>query len=376
MHRKASLDALARSIADPRLTAVVPCYNEAETLPAFFAAVIPAMQQATGGNWRLVCVDDGSRDATFAILAAQHQADQRVMGVRLSRNFGHQAAVSTGLAYASGDYIGLMDCDLQDPVEVLVEMFHTAVAEDLDVCYGVRARREAPPLLRAAYSLFYRIIRRVADHDWPRDAGDFCILSARCHRVLLSLPEQSRMLRGLRSWIGLRQKGLRYNRPSRLYGKTKYNVYKLALLAMQGLTAFSSIPLRLASAIGLIMSLGSILLGIVVLINRFFKEFSLFGYWVGANPGTASILVFVSFVFGILFISLGLIGEYMVVLLQEVKRRPTAIVESVVGDLQQQASAYALLQTPETKMRRHEYDQERGRAASLSDASGDRQHGR
>ena len=157
------------------LCLVVPCYNEEEMLPAFFRAVVPRLQEATQGSWRIVCVDDGSRDDTFAIIAREHVADLRILGVRLSRNFGHQAAVSVGLAFASGDYVGVIDCDLQDPIEVLVELYRKSLRENLDVCYGVRARREAPLLLRMAYPLYYRIIERLAEHQWPRDAGDFCV---------------------------------------------------------------------------------------------------------------------------------------------------------------------------------------------------------
>jgi dolichol-phosphate mannosyltransferase len=248
-------------------------------------------------------VDDGSSDATFACIAARHTLDRRVAGIRLSRNFGHQGAVSAGLAYARGEYIGIIDCDLQDPVDVLVRMYRRAVEEGLDVCYGVRRRREAPRFLRLCYSLFYRVIEAAADHPFPRDAGDFCVMSARCHQVILALPEQSRMLRGLRSWVGFPQAGVAYDRPARLHGASKYDVGKLTTLALQGLIGFSNAPLRLASMVGLGMGAFSILFGLVVLVNRFFPRFTLFGYWVGQNAGVASVLIFLSFAFSILFVS-------------------------------------------------------------------------
>src|SRR5262249_6281873 len=213
---------------------VVPCYNEEEMLPALFRAAVPRLNEAIGPRWRILCVDDGSADATFAIIAQEHLADERIVGVRLSRNFGHQAAVSVGLAFAAGNYVGVIDCDLQDPIEVLVAMYRKAVDEKLDVCYGIRGKRDASLFLRAAYSLFYRIIDRLADHDWPRDTGDFCVMSSRCHKVLTSLPEHSRMMRGLRAWVGFRQDGIRYDRPARLHGQTKYNLRRLCALAMQG----------------------------------------------------------------------------------------------------------------------------------------------
>ncbi|HEY2011968.1 MAG TPA: glycosyltransferase family 2 protein [Bryobacteraceae bacterium] len=325
--------------APPALCLVVPCFNEEEMLPAFFRAVVPQLDAATAGSWRIVCVDDGSRDDTFAIIARHHLADPRIAGVRLSRNFGHQPAVSVGLAFASGDYVGVIDCDLQDPIEVLVELYRKALLEKLDVCYGVRARRQAPLFLRIAYPLYYRMIERLAEHHWPRDAGDFCVISARCHNILLSLPEHSRMIRGLRSWVGFQQAGLPYDRPQRLHGASKYNLFKLSALALQGLIAFSNIPLRLASIIGLTMGAFSILFGLLVVVNRFIPKFTLVGYWVGANPGVTTVLCFLALIASILFVSVGIIGEYMGVLLQEVKRRPTAVVESVLGGLEKNALA-------------------------------------
>lgn len=157
-------------------------------------------------------------------------------------------------------------------------------------------------------------------------------MSARCHRALIALPEHSRMLRGLRSWVGFKQAGLRYNRPARLHGTSKYNIRKLVALALQGLIAFSSIPLRLASVAGLLMGVFSMFFGLFVIANRIFPRFTVLGYWVGANPGVATLLCFLTFVFSILFICIGIIGEYLVVLLQEVKRRPTGIVQAVLGE--------------------------------------------
>jgi dolichol-phosphate mannosyltransferase len=237
---------------------VLPCFNEEEVLPLFFEHVIPQLENSTVGRWRIVCVDDGSRDATSAIIASAHASDPRIVGIQLSRNFGHQAAISAGLAYASGDYIGVMDCDMQDPVEVLLQLYERARRDGLDVCYGVRAKRTAPLFLRLGYWLFYRIIDRLAQHPWPKDAGDFCVMSAKCHALLLALPEQSRMMRGLRSWVGLIQAGVSYHRPERARGASKYNLWRLSSLAMQGLIDFSGIPLRMATVIGLLMAVGSL----------------------------------------------------------------------------------------------------------------------
>ena len=319
-------------------------------LPFFLQTVVPELEAATAGRWRIICVDDGSKDDTFAIIAREHLADQRVSGIRLSRNFGHQAAVSVGLAFAEGDYVGVIDCDLQDPIQVLIQIYRKAIEEKLDVCYGVRGRRDAPLFLRLGYSLYYRLIERFAEHHWPRDAGDFCVMSARCHQVLVSLPEHSRMMRGLRSWIGFKQAGLAYDRPARAHGTSKYNLRKLIALALQGLIAFSNIPLRLASFMGLIMGFFSLLFGLFVLVNRFYRNFTVLGYWVGANPGIATLLCFLALVFSILFISVGIIGEYLVVLLQEVKHRPTAVVESVLGDIRKYTAVSHVIQSLESEV--------------------------
>ena len=331
-----------------RLCIIVPCYNEEEMLPAFFEAVVPHLEKATDGYWTVLCVDDGSRDSTFAIISDWNRRDGRIRGIRLSRNFGHQAALSAGMAYARGQYVGIMDCDLQDPVEVLVDLYNSCVRNGLDVCYGIRGKREAPLYLRAAYSLFYMIINKAADHAWPRNVGDFCVLSAQCQTALLSLPEKSRMLRGLRSWVGYRQSGIVYNRPARLHGQSKYNIPRLITLALQGLISFSHIPLRLASFTGLAMGAFSILFGLIMLVNRILPKFTVFGFWVGANAGVATIVVFSSFALSVLFMCLGIVGEYLIVLLQEIKGRPAAIVGSGVGELQPLDSAYPLLRPAKT----------------------------
>jgi dolichol-phosphate mannosyltransferase len=334
---------------EPRLCVVVPCYDEEQMLPTFFETVIPALEEATDGDWTILCVDDGSRDRTRATIRFWHERDRRICGVSLSRNFGHQAALSVGLACARGRYIGVMDSDLQDPVEVLIQLYEACVRDALDVCYGVRANREAPLLLRAAYSVFYRVMNRSAEHDWPRDVGDFSVISARCQQTLLALPEQSRMLRGLRSWVGFRQAGIPYDRPARRLGSSKYNVRKLATLALQGLISFSHVPLRLATVIGAGVGILSLVFGAIVVLNRLFPSFTLFGYWIGASPGVATLGVFLAFTLSVLFVSVGIVGEYLIVLLHEVKRRPQAIVASVIGDVRPGPTAYPLIDAADAR---------------------------
>jgi polyisoprenyl-phosphate glycosyltransferase len=325
------------------LCVVVPCFNEEDVMPTFLRTVPPELDAATDGSWRIIFVDDGSTDGTLPAIANAGLTERRIGCLHLSRNFGHQAALSAGLAFAEGDYIGIIDADLQDPIDVLLQLFRRAQQEQLDVCYGIRSRRDAPLYLNVAYKLYYKIIERLAEHHWPRDAGDFCVISARCHRVLLSLPEHSRLLRGMRSWVGFKQQGIPYYRPARLHGQTKYSLRKLFALALQGLIAFSSVPLRMASTVGVLLGFSSLIFGALVLVNRLFPRFTVLGYWVGANRGVATIVCFLALVFSVLFLCVGVLGEYLVVLLQEVKRRPTAIVAETLGDVRKNDSAWQVI---------------------------------
>jgi glycosyltransferase involved in cell wall biosynthesis len=328
----------------PDFCLVVPCYDEEDALPHFFAAVMPALDEMTNGSWRLVCVDDGSRDNTFRLIAEKNLVEPRVSGVKLSRNFGHQPAVAAGLAYARGKHVGVIDCDLQDPIHVLVAMYKKTLGEELDVCYGVRARRDAPLHLKFGYWAFYKLIGQTASHVWPEGAGDFSIISARCLDTLLRLPEHSRMLRGLRSWVGFRSAGYDYERPARLHGQSKYNMKSLTRLAIQGLIGFSNIPLRVATYVGLLMGMISLLFGAFLVINFFFPWFTVFGYSVGAQRGITTLGVFLATAFSVLFLCIGIIGEYLGVLLYEVKSRPTAVIECAIGDISLDPQAKGVLE--------------------------------
>ena len=324
---------------------IIPCHNEEESLPALLSALVPQLEQGVGRSWEIVFVDDGSRDRSLELIARAHATDSRIKAISLSRNFGHQPALACGLAFASGEIIGVMDCDLQDTPDVLMQLYSRVKNDGYDVCYGVRKRREASMVKNACYRMFYRIMRGLSEHPWPEDAGDFSVFNRRVHRTILSLPETVRVLRGLRSWIGFRQTEVAVDRPDRKHGTTKYNVFRLWSLALSSLTGFSYVPLRMASMIGIGMGFFSLLLGALFVLNRWLPTFTPFGYNIGANPGTTTIILFLAIISSMLFFCLGIMGEYLVVLTKEVKGRPTAIADRVIGNLAIQAPTAGVVST-------------------------------
>jgi len=322
---------------------IVPCYNEEEAIPALLSALVPQLNQRVGREWEIVFVDDGSRDHSLELIARANASDPRIKAIALSRNFGHQPALACGLAFASGEIIGVMDCDLQDKPDVLLQLYSRVKNDDFDVCYGVRKRRDASVLKNACYRTFYRVMRVLSEHPWPEDAGDFSVFNRRVHRTILSLPETVRVLRGLRSWVGFRQAEIAVDRPERKHGATKYNFFRLWSLALSSFTGFSYVPLRVASMIGITMGFFSLLLGALFLLNRWFPKFTLFGYNIGANPGTTTIILFLAIISSMLFFCLGIMGEYLVLLVKEVKGRPTAIADRQIGDLTMQVPTGAIV---------------------------------
>jgi glycosyltransferase involved in cell wall biosynthesis len=324
---------------------IIPCHNEEEALPALLSTLVPQLEKGVGRSWEIIFVDDGSRDQSLELIACAHASDPRIKAIALSRNFGHQPALACGLAFASGEIVGVMDCDLQDTPDVLLQLYSRVKDDGFDVCYGVRKRREASVLKNTCYRAFYRIMRVLSEHPWPEDAGDFSVFNRRVHRTILSLPETIRVLRGLRSWVGFRQAEIAVDRPERKHGATKYNIFQLWSLALSSLTGFSYVPLRMASMLGIAMGFFSLLLGALFLLNRWLPKFNLFGYNIGANPGTTTIILFLAIVSSMLFFCLGIMGEYLVVLVKEVKGRPTAITDRLIGDLTFQAATGAVVST-------------------------------
>jgi dolichol-phosphate mannosyltransferase len=272
--------------------------------------------------WELLFVDDGSDDGSADILDELHRRDPRIKVIHFSRNFGHQAALQAGLDAATGSCVALMDADLQDPPEVLCRLIERW-RSGYQVVYAVRKGRKEGLFKRTAYALFYRSMRAIAEVDVPVDAGDFCLLDRSVVDVLTALPERGRFLRGLRSWIGFRQIGVEYERDVRHAGEPKYTLGKLVRLALSGYIGFSTLPLRLASLVGVFSAAVGFLLALWAVVVRV--------RGIPAPWGWASTVAIILFMGGVQLLVLGIIGEYLGRMYDEVRRRPTYIVSSRVG---------------------------------------------
>jgi len=307
----------------PSLSIVVPCFNEEACLAVLHERLTNAAREAVGEDYELVLVNDGSRDGSWAIMQGLAADDPHLLAVNLSRNHGHQLALTAGLDLCAGDTILIIDADLQDPPELLTPMLETMRETGADVVYGVRkSRRGETAFKRATAHGFYRLLSRATEVDIPLDAGDFRLMSRRALDVLLAMPEQARFIRGMVAWIGFRQVPFAYDRAERLAGETKYPLRKMVRFAFDALTGFSSAPLKLASQVGIGLSIGSMLL-ILYLVYAWLSGFSIQGW-------TSLMLVVVVIGAAQMFV-LGLMGEYIGRLYNESKRRPLYVVQEVAG---------------------------------------------
>lgn len=311
-----------------KISVVIPCYNETAVLPELFSRVTQAAE-SWPYPWEIICVDDGSKDATWPLLLAQQQKDPRWRGLSLARNFGHQTAVSAGIYHATGDAVMVIDADLQDPPEELIR-FIQKWQEGNEVVYAVREKRKEGPIKKICYWLFYRLMTRIASLEIPQDSGDFCLMDRRVVDVLRQMPERNRYVRGLRAWVGFRQVGLAYERHARAAGEAKYTFRNLLRLARDGIFNFSTVPLTLVSQLGLFIT-GLSLLGIVwVLATKIFSDFfEHFGF--PQVQGFTTIVISVLFLGGIQMLSIGIIGEYIGRIYEEVKRRPAWVIKDSAG---------------------------------------------
>lgn len=306
------------------LSVVVPVFNEEEVIGRTHDRLIEGLGSREGLDVEIVYVNDGSSDRTGDILRSIAEQDARVCLAFLSRNFGQQPAISAGLRQAAGDVVAIIDADLQDPVELIPPMLEKW-REGFDVVYGIRRNRKEPFHKVFAYSLFYRLLARLADIDLPRDSGDFCVIDRSVVDAINRLPEQNRFVRGLRAWYGGRQFGMPYDRPARIAGKPGYSYRKLVNLAFDGIFSFSVVPLRMIFWLGVTISALSLLALLFFLAHRIF-QFEIFGRTPADVPGFTSIILAVLFLSGVQILSLGVVGEYLARVYLEVKNRPAYVV--------------------------------------------------
>jgi polyisoprenyl-phosphate glycosyltransferase len=304
----------------PVYSIIAPVFNEEETLPHFYQRVVQVME-GVGEAFEIVLINDGSRDGSYAIMQKLHASDARMRLIDFSRNFGHQLAISAGLDHARGKAVIIIDSDLQDPPEVIPELI-AQWKNGAEVVYAQRSRRKGEtPFKRLTAAAFYRLITHLTEINIPRDTGDFRLLDRRVVDILITMREQHRFMRGLSAWVGFRQQAVTYERHERFAGSTKYPLGKMINFSLDAITSFSHIPLKLATSFGFMLA-GISLVGI--LIAAALRIFT------GAIVGQASTLILVLFLGGIQLIFLGIIGEYLGRIYDEVRSRPLYIVREVL----------------------------------------------
>ncbi len=308
-----------------RLSVAIPVHNEESVLPELFRRLRTVLDDLPGGPHEMLFVDDGSTDRTFEMLAEAAREDSRIIAISLSRNFGHQAAITAALDHVTGDASVVMDADLQDVPEAIPD-FVEKYRQGYDVVYAQRVRRKEPLLLRACYFVFYRMMARLSDIRLPLDSGDFGLMSRRVVDQLRRMPEHHRYLRGMRSWVGYRQTGVLIERAERHSGRSKYSLMRLLKLALDGVFAFSIVPIRAAALVGtLVMIISTLYVFYSLYAKLFLKE---------SPQGFTALIVSVTFLSGIVLFFLGVVGEYVGRIYEETKARPQYIIGRTAGSVQ------------------------------------------
>ena len=307
----------------PKYSLIIPIYNEEETIPELYRRV-SAVMDSLDDSVELILINDGSGDRSLKLMRELQERDARVCYISFARNFGHQAAVTAGLNFARGQVIVVLDADLQDPPELIPKMIESWQA-GYHVVYAQRTKRKKESWFKrlTAY-VFYRLLGQLADVDIPADTGDFCLMDRQVVEVLNSMPERNRYIRGLRAWIGFRQTAVKFERDPRFAGEVKYTFKKSLALAINSLVSFSKIPLRLSTYLGLFSALIALLMALLVL------------YWRLQQPdspvtGLATILIAVFFLGSVQLISIGILGEYIGRIYEEVKGRPAYTIAEIAG---------------------------------------------
>ena len=304
------------------LSVIVPLFNEESNLPELHRRLKAVVTSLGFARAEVLLVDDGSTDSSESLIRKMVNEDSMFKGIFLTRNFGHQAALSTGLSHARGSIVVMIDGDLQDPPETIPQLI-SAIEAGADVAYGVRKSRKESFLKRTAYATFYRLLKKVADIEIPLDTGDFACMTRRVVDAIIAMPERTRFLRGLRAWVGYRQTGVPYERAARFAGQSKYSLRGLFGLAYDGLFSFSKTPIRIMQFLGFGVSISALCVAIWYVIWWFIA---------GRNfpAGFATLAVSIWFLGGVQLLFLGFIGEYVVRGCEESRGRPIALVREIV----------------------------------------------
>lgn len=309
------------------LSIVIPVYDEELIIDELYNRTTTALNQITN-DWEVICVNDGSKDATLGKLLRYNQQEPRWKVIDLSKNFGHQKAIWAGLNFASGDYVGIMDGDLQDPPEAFRKFFEE-LKNDFDVVYAVRIKRKENYLKKSAYWVFYRFIKNILGIDIPIDTGDFCLMRRIVVQHIINMPEQSLFIRGIRNWVGFRQKGIEYERDGRFAGKPKYSLRSLMKLAYNGIFSFSDFPIQFLGRIGLYIIIASILYTIWIVTKKL--------VWGDVPQGFTTTILVIMFFGGVQLITIRILGEYVHRIYDETRKRPLFIVRSKYGTFENDA---------------------------------------
>ena len=300
-----------------KISIIVPIFNSASFMDKLLQAI---ETERLKFNWNLevVLVDDGSKDNSFEKIEELNKQFGYIKGIKLSKNFGHQIAVKTGLSYSTGDYVAVIDDDLQDPPSLL-PVFFDYLENGYDVAYGIRKKRKESLLKKLSYNGFYRILKGLSKTNIPLDSGDFCVMNRQVVNSMLLLKEQNPFLRGIRAWVGFKQLGVEYDRASRIQGISGYTIKKLFKIAMDGVFSFSSVPIRIITVLGVIGLFFAITYSGMTIYAHFVNKIEVKGF--------ATLAILISLFSSLILICLGLIGEYIVRIYDEVRNRPYSIIE-------------------------------------------------
>ncbi len=303
------------------ITIIVPVYNSFPSLHILLRA-IDIEREKSKWQLELLLIDDGSKDGSFNKIVELSHEYSYIKGVKLSRNFGHQAAVKTGLTFSTGDYVAIIDDDLQDPPSLLTEFF-AKLDEGYDVVYGVRKKRKESILKKLSYSTFYRLLKVLSNTEIQLDSGDFCVMKKVVVENMLKLQEHNPFLRGIRAWVGFKQIGLEYERQARFQGESGYTLKKLLKIAIDGIFSFSTVPIRIITMLGFIGLFFASFYSIIIIYRQLIDQIQVEGF--------TSLVILISFFSSLTLICIGIIGEYVVRIYDEVRNRPFTVIEETIN---------------------------------------------